>query len=414
MGESTEEAAGGRMAESKPTEEKNRRSRRATRRWPLFATMGSTGLGCLLSVWGHPPPLQLAEAATAKPDSLYAASTSREAASLVGLSSPLSMIPAIHPMTPVGRNDRMLGEKARRVYVASAADGNIGIDKKKSPNVTCKDQSMEYSLNFVDSGDTTKWLGEAKDLKKKGKADATDIVIVVGEDPTVLSVMQEAGNFFGKNLVFGSFSVSPEGNRFARATGWTKDFGKMFKDQQGKNDKEIDEEAWCKYLGTKTQDYAPLSCEIFNGEGVAKRTSSYVAYHRVTILEKNEVQNKGRMIRNLIDTWTTKTIDGKTNKAQKNERREYAHFDFINARGKALNWFAGRTEEDHGFTCRMSPAVTSEGENVSKSVYSSVELNYKKAADVNVMVDDDDELFIMSVTKVKITAMDTVRVYIGD
>eukprot|EP00922_Rhytidocystis_sp_ex-Travisia-forbesii_P044992 GHVS01067074.1.p1 GENE.GHVS01067074.1~~GHVS01067074.1.p1 ORF type:complete len:322 (+),score=49.87 GHVS01067074.1:125-1090(+) len=320
MGESTEEAAGGRMAESKPTEEKNRRSRRATRRWPLFATMGSTGLGCLLSVWGHPPPLQLAEAATAKPDSLYAASTSREAASLVGLSSPLSMIPAIHPMTPVGRNDRMLGEKARRVYVASAADGNIGIDKKKSPNVTCKDQSMEYSLNFVDSGDTTKWLGEAKDLKKKGKADATDIVIVVGEDPTVLSVMQEAGNFFGKNLVFGSFSVSPEGNRFARATGWTKDFGKMLKDQQGKDDKEIDDAAWCKYLGAKIQDYAPLSVAIDSVgsvlavTGAAKtldesKADDVVAYERVTLFEIPELLEDRSTLVSPRTFWNTRTID---------------------------------------------------------------------------------------------------------
>eukprot|EP00922_Rhytidocystis_sp_ex-Travisia-forbesii_P044963 GHVS01067043.1.p1 GENE.GHVS01067043.1~~GHVS01067043.1.p1 ORF type:complete len:263 (+),score=43.52 GHVS01067043.1:290-1078(+) len=247
MGESTEEAAGGRMAESKPTEEKNRRSRRATRRWPLFATMGSTGLGCLLSVWGHPPPLQLAEAATAKPDSLYAASTSREAASLVGLSSPLSMIPAIHPMTPVGRNDRMLGEKDGSVYVVSALEHSIGSDTGKT--ITCKDQSMEYSFNFVDSGDTTDWLTDAKqeDLKttkKMGGADGDEavhprVIVVTDEDKTVGSVMESAVKHLDKKLVFGSFSVSPEGNRFARATGWTKDFGKMFKDQQGKNDKEM-------------------------------------------------------------------------------------------------------------------------------------------------------------------------------
>eukprot|EP00922_Rhytidocystis_sp_ex-Travisia-forbesii_P044977 GHVS01067059.1.p1 GENE.GHVS01067059.1~~GHVS01067059.1.p1 ORF type:complete len:250 (+),score=36.61 GHVS01067059.1:92-841(+) len=245
MGESTEEAAGGRMAESKPTEEKNRRSRRGTPRWPLFAIMGLTGLGCLLSVWGHPIPL---------------------------------------------------GENDGSVYVVSALGVDIGFDKKKRPTITCKDKSMTYSFNFVDSGDTTDWLTDAKqeDLKttkKMGGADGDEavhprVIVVTDEDKTVGSVMESAVKHLDKKLVFGSFSVSPEGNRFARATGWTKDFGKMFKDQQGKNDKEIDEEAWCKYLGTKTQDYAPLSCEIFNGEGVAKRTSSYVAYHRVTILEK--------------------------------------------------------------------------------------------------------------------------------
>eukprot|EP00922_Rhytidocystis_sp_ex-Travisia-forbesii_P024084 GHVS01035370.1.p1 GENE.GHVS01035370.1~~GHVS01035370.1.p1 ORF type:complete len:266 (+),score=57.40 GHVS01035370.1:110-907(+) len=239
-----EEEAGGRMAErSKPTEENiSRRRRRATRPSRLLAVMGLRALGCLLSCSGHDslrqtlvPPQAVS---VAEPDYLLnpPARTLTEAAAAASplLSSPplLSMIPTIQPdMTPVGGNERMLGDGDTDVYVfVDSKERLMKHWQPKSVEVACSG-SMYYLAFFpIDTADDTAYT-DWKGIVGSSKKEQFRVIVATDKEENVSTVMQQAADVFAtkanKSNAFGCIPLK-KGNRFSTATGWDTVFVGMF------------------------------------------------------------------------------------------------------------------------------------------------------------------------------------------
>eukprot|EP00922_Rhytidocystis_sp_ex-Travisia-forbesii_P024085 GHVS01035372.1.p1 GENE.GHVS01035372.1~~GHVS01035372.1.p1 ORF type:complete len:515 (+),score=90.73 GHVS01035372.1:110-1654(+) len=282
-----EEEAGGRMAErSKPTEENiSRRRRRATRPSRLLAVMGLRALGCLLSCSGHDslrqtlvPPQAVS---VAEPDYLLnpPARTLTEAAAAASplLSSPplLSMIPTIQPdMTPVGGNERMLGDGDTDVYVfVDSKERLMKHWQPKSVEVACSG-SMYYLAFFpIDTADDTAYT-DWKGIVGSSKKEQFRVIVATDKEENVSTVMQQAADVFAtkanKSNAFGCIPLK-KGNRFSTATGWDTVFVGMF----GKAIKSegitvaqppLDEALWCAYLTAPVKDYVPLELSIDGGK----------------------------------------------------------------------------------------------------------------------------------------------------
>eukprot|EP00922_Rhytidocystis_sp_ex-Travisia-forbesii_P068074 GHVS01101381.1.p1 GENE.GHVS01101381.1~~GHVS01101381.1.p1 ORF type:complete len:299 (+),score=50.22 GHVS01101381.1:78-974(+) len=235
--ESTE---GGRMAERR--EEKNRRRIRKSPRWLLFAVMGLTALGCVLSFWGHPPSLlQLglpAVAAAAPVLGLLSGGTERKLGGSELIRVVVDRGETCEDGTKFWENtmgdgfETMLTKDRQSLTATFGVNGHMVAAKTElsAEPPSFASGGVSYYIKFMDMADDQAWAAVGKEAR---------LIVATDKDETVAVAMQRAVEALNwqavnkvhgnrKDCVFNPIPLTEKGTALSHKNLWTEKLMDMF------------------------------------------------------------------------------------------------------------------------------------------------------------------------------------------